>query len=413
MRVNTSSSTVSFLVQITALTLALLLATFTVSTARTQEVVDTSYSYSFGQTATFSVSFADGAPDEATLYLRLNDERTTSHAVEVHEGVAEYRRNLGEEPFLPFARVTYRWDFTPVDSGTPTSSPPTTFIYMDNRFEWESIASGNVTLHWITGTTEAMLAAQDIARTSLDEIQNALQPSTAEGVTIYIYPSSADLQSALRLAGHSWIAGHAYPEVDVVLLAISPTERSRATMARYIPHELTHNVIHDVVGQRGYTTQPAWFIEGLASLFERSPDPAYALALEDAEEKGGFIPLQNLCATFPLEHSDVVLAYAQSQSFVTYLRESYGMSRLRALLGAYADGMGCSAGLERTVGEDLLTLEREWKVWLAQDRRPTTDAIQWRTEVMIVLRELAPWLVLALLIVLPGTAYFVDGYRGR
>ena len=121
-----------------------------------------------------------------------------------------------------------------------------------------------------------------------------------DAVTFYIYPSLPDLQSALRLTGYEWVGGQAYPEIGVVLLAISPSSEAILKMKRDIPHELTHKVLYDLTGPQGYAAQPVWFVEGLASTFEHSPDPAYALALQRAPQDRSCSET-TLCHPFPAE----------------------------------------------------------------------------------------------------------------
>jgi len=46
---------------------------------------------------------------------------------------------------------------------------------------------------------------------------------------------------------------------------------------------------------------------------------------------------------------------------VRYIRETRGVPGLTALLAAYGDGLGCSAGVERALGISLTTLEDRWR----------------------------------------------------
>lgn len=395
-----------------ALALVGLLLAVALSPVYAQADIVVAHTYTFGQTATFTLTFPpETAPDAATLYLKVGTY-TQAYQTPVIEGAAEQQRDLREQPFPPFAYITYWWEYRDAQ-GSPRSTDKTRFLYEDNRFNWQTRQEGAITLYWVAGGADLMRNALDIAEASLAEIQETLQAPAGEAVTLYIYPSLPDLQSALGLTGRNWVGGQAYPEIGVVLLAISPSAEATIKMKRDIPHELTHKVLYDLTGAQGYAALPIWFVEGLAANFERSPDPAYALALQRAVQDGTLIPLQTLCVPFPEAYDRAVLAYAQSQSFVRYLQETHGWSQMRALIAAYGDGLECSVGVKQTLGADLTALERDWRLWMEQEKQSGSAATTtWRIVGMVV-RDLAPWLVLLGLLCAPGLIVWVSTRFGR
>ena len=159
---------------------------------------------------------------------------------------------------------------------------------------------------------------------------------------------------------------------------------------------MTHKALYDLLGSQGYDALPLWLEEGLASIFEQSPDPTYAVLLQQAQQTGSLLDINSLCDTLPTDRDQILLAYAQMQSFVTYLMENYGWSQLRALLATYADGLACSVGVEQIYGKPLTSLEFDWRVWLAQNETPNP-----RSAFLVTLRDLAPWVILLLLISVP------------
>jgi len=70
-----------------------------------------------------------------------------------------------------------------------------------------------------------------------------------------------------------------------------------------------------------------------------------------------------LCAPFPADAGLAQLAYAQSQSFVQFLRNR-DPDAIRRLLGAYAGGATCSGGVEQAMGSTLGALELAWRASL-------------------------------------------------
>jgi hypothetical protein len=385
-----------------------------------QTDTQTAYTYTFGQTAIFDLTLPPNhAATEASLHLRITENNamyTRTYTTTLKEGRATYQRDLRETPLPPFGQITFWWTYEdPQRANRPTrETERTTFIYEDNRFQWRELQSETpnpITLHWVDGEASLMHSALDIAQTSIQEIQSVLQISLAEPIRIYIYPSLPDLQSALRLAGRNWIGASAHPNVGVVLLAISPSEKSLLGIENDIPHELTHILLHRMMGPQGYTNLPTWLIEGLASYFEQRPEATYALSLQRAYEENRTIPIAQLCGAFPMGYERAILAYAESQSIVTYLKRRYGWSQLRALLNAYGDGLGCGEGVTQTLGKDIITLDREWRVWLEQTYHPEgiTDEI-W-ISAWVLLRDIGPWLLITGMILLPGIAFLIISPR--
>ncbi len=386
---------------------AVLLA-LTLTPAHAQTEVTATHTYTFGQVATFTLTLPPAeAPATTTLYLKVGTY-TQAYQTPVAQGTAQYERDLRKQPFPPFIYITYWWEYKD-QQGTIHNTPRVPFLYEDNRFLWQTLQDEAITLYWVAGDTSLMLNALDIARSAILEIQDTLKAPSIGPVTIYIYPSLPDLQSALQLTGREWVGGQAYPEMGVVLLAISPSAEAIVKMKRDIPHELTHKVLYDLSGPQGYEALPVWLIEGLASSFERSPDPAYPLALQKAVREGRLIPLETLSHPFPEEYALALLAYAQSQSFVQYLRQMYGWSQIQALIQTYADGIDYSTGAKQVLGSDLTTLERNWRAWLEQEKQSGDPmSVRWKV-VLVVLKDLAPWLILTGVLFLPGLILWGSG----
>jgi hypothetical protein len=390
----------------------MLLLTLVFSPVYAQADTAVAHTYTFGQIAAFTLTLPpENAPNVATLYLKVGTY-TQAYQTPVVQGKGEYQRDLREQPFPPFTYISYWWEYKDTQGGTHTTDKPR-FLYEDNRFLWQTLKDDDITLHWVSGDTSLMLNALDIAQSSITEIQDTLKAPSTGPVTLYIYPSLPDLQSALRLTGYKWVGGQTYPEIGVVLLAISPSAEATVKMKRDIPHELTHKVLYDLTGPQEYAALPIWLVEGLASSFERSPDPAYTLSLQQAVNDGKLISLGTLCYPFPEEYNRALLAYAQSQSFVQYLRQTYGWSQIQALITAYADGKDYSAGARQVLGNDLTTLERNWRVWMEHEKQSSNAVSATWSAALIVIKDLSPWLVLIGFLFLPGLIVWLGTRFGR
>ncbi len=364
-----------------------------------------SYQYTFGQQLTLALQLPQ-AQEKVKLYLRLSDGRTRVYTLPAQETRVLYVRDLRTEPLEPFSRVIAWWEYTDA-WGIPQRTAELSFLYVDNRFDWKQLQEGNLIIHWVNGDSTLMLSALDVARKANEELERTLLPPPLnEPLRVYVYPSEADLQSALRLAGREWVIAEAHPAIGAALVAIPASPTAQQQMEMLIPHELTHVQLYRLVGAEAYPNLPLWLREGLATSFEQRADPTYRLKLQQALQWQQFIPLTDLCQTFGGDTEQITLAYAQSQSVVNYIRQTYGWTGIRELIAAYGDGLGCSAGVERALGVDLLSLERAWRLWLERSGQPASPVATFFSAAGQLLRAAAPWLLLTALFSLPTLLSF-------
>ncbi len=161
-------------------------------------------------------------------------------------------------------------------------------------------------------------------------------------------------------AAQDWVAGHADPDLGVILVTLPEGPEQPLLVEQRVPHELMHVLLYQS-NQLGYANLPAWLNEGLASNAELDPNPDYRILLEDAAKKNSLIPLANLCVSFPRDAYGALLSYAEAASFVKYLHDSYGVSGLTSLTQAYNNGLDCNQGAEQALGKSLVQLQRSWE----------------------------------------------------
>jgi hypothetical protein len=326
------------------------------------EVTDVGVFDDFGQHVTFQARIRSAVPIvNASLVFSDNfDEIPRRFPVEVGEdGIVTYRYDVVQNVLRPFVTITFWFDVTLLD-GQSFRSPNYRVQYMDDRFTWSQRSDEFVRVHWYEGDEAFGDALLDVARRSLNAVNALIPAPLAAPVDMYVYASASDLQNALFLGGEEWQGGHANPKLGVVMLAVTPGSEQSIDMETLIPHELAHVMLYRSVGD-GYSSLPVWLSEGIASLVELYPNPDYDQALGTASQNGSLLPIAELCDTFPPDASRAYLAYAESQSFVRFLRDSYGTPALFSLTSAYADGLSCEQGVVRVLNTSLASLDTRWR----------------------------------------------------
>jgi hypothetical protein len=378
--------------------LTLLLATPQPAGAQgTFEVSDVQVVYNFGEQITFQARIQSPAViSQASILFRAETEPVTrvEPLTLAPDGSVSFQYNATQNLLPPFSRVIF-WFQVMLANGETATSPVYNFRYADNRFEWRQSTQGSVSVHWYRGDDAFGQAALDAANAGLENISQWIPVNLDAPLDIYIYADPAALQGTLYLGGSDWMGGQANPELGVAMVAVAPGLSQGLEMDAEIPHELAHVMLYRSVGE-GYSRIPTWLNEGLASLAERYPNPDYQTTLDHAVEKDAVLPFTDLCDTFPSDAGRAYLAYAQSESFVRYLRETYSATGLSALVKAYADGMDCELGATRALGMPLSQLDARWR-----------EAELGQNAVGAALRDLAPYLLvlgMALAIPLWGVA---------
>jgi hypothetical protein len=348
--------------------------------------VDTHTEYMFGSTINFTAQIQSTSEViRAVVFFRDSSSESTHVVTAVLSDGSTILAEVTEEVLAlgvqPFTTITYWWqiDFA---NGDNYLTDPASFIYEDNRFDWQTLANANITVHWIEGDIARGQDILNLAVDSIVKIQRDLALPAMDHVDIYIYPTVGQLQSSIRMGGATWIGGHAQPELRTVLLAAPTGVEGQISLERDLPHEVVHILLYERMGDQ-YHNLPTWLNEGLATLQEGVPNPAYIFELDRAARENALLSMQSLCSSFPISEEDALLAYAQSASFTQYLLDIYGVGGVAQLLDAYQEGTSCEGGVQRVYQRPISQLENEWR-WTSLSNPNLLEFAQ----------PLLPWLLL-------------------
>ena len=318
--------------------------------------------YNFGQQITFLARLTSDTPIQQAFisFREINEPTTRVVPLTLNaDGSTSYQYDASQHLIPPFAVIEFSYQATLTNNQSVTAGP-FYFRYDDNRFAWKQLSDGSVTVHWYNGDDAFGQAALDAARAGLQGISQTFPVSLNSPVDVYIYSNFDDLVSSLALGGRQWEAGHADPSLGIGMLAVAPSDTQSIDLQQLVPHELTHIMLYRFLGD-GFNRLPTWLEEGIASMEELYPNPDYANALQAASKNNSLLAFEDLCASFPADSGRAYLAFAESQSFVRFLRDTYGNTGLVALTQAYADGLDCDLGATRAVGVPLNQLEVRWR----------------------------------------------------
>jgi hypothetical protein len=354
------------------------------------QLENVSASYRYGEQITFSAQLNSATPiGQASIVITDESNGLTQVQPLVIDpaGHAEYRLDTSQNPLRPFSTVKWIYQFALAD-GTTFQSQDYSIRYEDNRFNWQTLETNAVKVHWYEGEASFGQAALNAAQAGLDSSGRLIPLNLTQPIDVFIYASAEDLRGTLILGGEEWVAGHADPALGVVMVLVEPGGDQNITLEQRIPHELMHVMTYRSVGT-GYGNLPAWLREGVASLAEIYPNADYDRVLKEAGKNNHLISLKDLCGSFPSDPGQAFLAYTESRSFVNYLHDTYGSSGLQNLMSTYADGIDCENGTERAFGVSLSTLEQKWRASILGGNR-----------LLPALQNISPYLVLLCLVLI-------------
>lgn len=330
-----------------------------------QPILQSEADFTYGQAMVFRLTVAQmGQVEGATLFFRPQAS-IDSYAVDVPitpgENVeAEYTLDLTQTRIPPFSSVIYWWELTLAD-GRQLLVPEQRIQYADDQFAWQEQEKGGITVYWPGDDPSLGEMTHNIIDRTLLRLGSVLPVQQVSPFDVYVYPSTADLAAALRLAGREWHEGGTYPELGVLLVTAVNANTAEADLGRSIPHELTHLLLYQYVGI-GYESIPIWLRNGVAAYVAAyvagSSVPSQQVALEESLANNEITPIEELCQ---LQEADSTPAIAaQGESLVRYIAASYGESVLRRLVEDMVNGGECAAVLEDVLDIPVNTLQGSW-----------------------------------------------------
>jgi hypothetical protein len=267
----------------------------------------------------------------------------------------------------PGATIWWRWRYADSDNAEYVSERQTV-TWLDAIHDWQTISSGLINLHWYNGEQAFAQDLLDAAVTGLTRLQEdaGLQPD--KPVQLYIYANTSDMQQAI-LYEPSWTGGMAFPEHDIVLIGIAPSDMAwgRSTIAHELTHVLVGHLTFSCLGD-----VPTWLNEGLAVYAEGELDPASAAQLNQAINNDQLLTVRSLSGGFSEVPSRAYLSYSQSYSLVNFLIENYGQVKMDSLLLALRDGTTIDDALQEVYSFDVEGLEDAWRKSIGAPSQPAS-----------------------------------------
>jgi len=343
----------------------LLLAVFSPVKAESNiSVLDTSVTMDFPYSLTFNLEVESNADIvDARLHYQVDK---MNYARVVSEGWAEFAPatkvktswvwDMRKASLPPGAKVTYWWTIKDAN-GEEFQTLPKVFCFEDDRYQWQNLTDGEITILWYNGDGEFASELMNACQEGLARLTQEFGAYLERPVTVYVYASSQELQGAM-ISPQEWTGGVAFTEFGIIAIGISPDSIDWGKGA--LVHELTHLVVHQIVFSP-YGLLPVWLDEGLAMYNEGELSPQLRSRLEEAISEGNLLSVRSLCSPFSADPEKAYLSYAESYSLVEYLLDSYSGDNMLDLLTLIKQGSTYDEALIEAYGFDVAGLDTRWR----------------------------------------------------
>ena len=193
------------------------------------------------------------------------------------------------------------------------------------------------------------------------ELSETLGQDILGHVEVRITPTIGDMTRLAPLGSPppAYASGVAYPRLHLVLISMFAPRGADATdLDQVFRHELAHVALEDaVLGQH----VPVWFNEGLAIGLAGENSVDRQTVLWNATISGNLLPLADLDRSFPHEHFEVGIAYAESADFLRFLMRRSDRVRFSAMIQRVREGQTFDRALGDAYGSDVRKLEFQWR----------------------------------------------------
>ncbi|MFN2105995.1 MAG: hypothetical protein ACK2UJ_14040, partial [Candidatus Promineifilaceae bacterium] len=266
-----------------------------VSAAAAQEAApaaESSVDYSFGQELRFNLRVDDASGvQRLTLYFRP-ELSSNVYEVEVPFPAGDTISvtqpvDVSKLDIRPYSDVDYFWE---IDTAQGIETlPESTFTYEDDRFPWQAMIRNGTTAHWSGFSPQFGQSVLDTTEQALSSLLKLIPLEEVDPIDIYVYPSTADIRSALQLAGLD-DSEFDQRELGVMLIASVNEGTALSDLEYVVPYELAHLLLHRVAGER-IDAIPWWLREGIAENARLNSNPRDEQLLMDALAANDTIPL--------------------------------------------------------------------------------------------------------------------------
>lgn len=200
------------------------------------------------------------------------------------------------------------------------------------EFDWKVHSTEHFDFYYYPDSLDLMPDVVTMFQTAYVRMSESLGTDLSGKIPVILYRTYTDFQQTNTTAGFipGGVAGFSEPIKRRIVI---PLQNSRRDLEELINHELVHSFQFEILFQNRLnriSPVPLWIMEGTAEHLAADWDPVGRMVLRDAVINN-YLPSLEYLNSFNFLPSQY-LGYKISQSAIDYMRDEYGIPKLRALL---------------------------------------------------------------------------------
>lgn len=319
------------------------------------EVVATDEEVDFPGNVDLSVT-VEGEADivEVRLFYRTVGNRVWAYAypdfVPSKRITASLNLTVEVSTYLPpGTEVEYYYEIRD-SQGNVMRTDPAVVVYSDNRFDWEEIKIGPLTLLYYDQPDSRVRAVAQRLESDLERMQELLQLEVASEIKGMIYSRRSDTlavfpQQSRTTTEQQTFQGFAFQEQNLFL--------GLGMDRGLIVHEAAHLMFGQALGNSAWPT-PSWLDEGFASYMDPSSTVYSGASLSSRTN-----PLRAMNTVTGTPHA-IGAFYQKSLSVVAFLIDEFGETDFQRFVAQLGRGNTVDASLVNVYGFDIDGLDARW-----------------------------------------------------
>ena len=291
---------------------------------------------------------------QVRLKYRIAGSRAWSYSnsdfLSAKQVTVKFNNLLGKSVFLPPGTgLDYYYSIRDV-AGNSLDTATETFIYTDNRFTWQEVHVGALTVRYHDLPPSQVDQITEVLNERLEALAVILELQDVQEIHGYIYNSYQEASPAFpnfsqTLTQQHVFQGFAFAKSGVFVgIGLKP---------RLIVHESAHLMLAQFLDPGGRTI-PSWLNEGFASYMEPGSRPYSG---QSVSSLGQPLTAMSVVSGTP---EDIEYFYLKSESVVAYLIEEYGSRSFQIFLSGLRQGSSVDEALLSAYGFDIEGLDSNW-----------------------------------------------------
>ena len=325
-------------------------------------------------------AMSEGIIDEVRVFIKKADQsgRSSYRSIDVEpsesvSGETLLPSSTSGDYYPPGTKISYYFEVRDKAGGVFRTEEED-FVYEDNRFEWLSVSEGLITVYYYSEYVEERARTiLDAAKQTMDRMVEVLGIAPTDPLRIVTYNNYRHMVMALPFRSSTvsqdlQAQGMAFTDERVLLVhGFDPTVTGTTS------HEFTHLLVAEAAGGTSAAI-PSWLNEGLAEYGNIDKTDEYDAALRYGIYTRRIKPLWYQ-QTFSGEPDDIIIAYGQGKSVVSFMVENWGEDKISEIFEAVRQTNDIDTALLRVYGLDQYGIDSAWRLSVGMEALPPPEVL--------------------------------------